>query len=135
VLAAPGLARGKKLYETKYDTALLMKLLAGRNREKYGETKVIEIDLSSWDGDISKLSEKSVKGLLAILRAEAARQEAEQATREAKVVKMLAVRSATRWRLQPSTSSLAKKSRKNNARVMSVIERQSTAENMSGVPR
>jgi hypothetical protein len=129
------LARGKKLYETKYDTTLLMKLLAGRNREKYGETKVIEIDLSSWDGDISKLSEKSVKGLLAILRAEAARQEAEQATREAKVVKMLAVRSATRWRLQPSTSSLAKKSRKNNARVMSVLERQSTAENMSGVPR
>jgi len=67
----------------KYDTTLLMRLLASRDREKYGETKVIEIDLKSWDGDISKLTEKSVKGLLAILRAEAARQEAEEAAREA----------------------------------------------------
>jgi hypothetical protein len=59
-------------------------LLAARNGEKYGVTKVIEIDMKSWDGDISKLSEVSVKGLLALLEAEVQRQEAEKAAREAR---------------------------------------------------
>jgi hypothetical protein len=50
-----------------------MKLLAGRDREKYGEYKV---NWKDWDGDVSKLSPNAVKGLLAMLRQEAARQEA-----------------------------------------------------------
>jgi len=33
---------GKKLYEVKYDHNLLLRLLAARDREKYGETKVVE---------------------------------------------------------------------------------------------
>jgi hypothetical protein len=67
---------GKKLYEVKYETRLLMKLLAGRDREKYGDVKVIEVNWKDWDGDVSKLSPNAVKGLLAVLRQEAARQEA-----------------------------------------------------------
>ena len=35
---------GKKLYEVRYDHKLLMKLLAGRNPEKYGEYKVVEVN-------------------------------------------------------------------------------------------
>jgi hypothetical protein len=61
----------------------LLRLLAAYDKETYGETKVIEIDLKSWDGDVSKLSEKSVKGLLAILRAEVERQESEEGAGEA----------------------------------------------------
>jgi hypothetical protein len=39
--------------------------------------------LKDWDGDISKLNEKSVKGILALLETELKRQEAEEAAREA----------------------------------------------------
>jgi hypothetical protein len=67
---------GKKLYEVRYDHKLLMKLLAGRNPEKYGEYKVVEVNWRDWDRDVSKLSPNAVKGLLAVLRQEAARQEA-----------------------------------------------------------
>jgi hypothetical protein len=52
---------GRKLYEVKYDTSLLMKLLAGRDREKYGEYKVVEVNWKDWDGDVSKLSPNAVK--------------------------------------------------------------------------
>jgi hypothetical protein len=79
----PVIIDGKKHYEIKYETSLLMKLLAARDREKYGEQPVIQIDLKSWDGDISKLNEASTKGLLALLKAEMERQEAEEAAREA----------------------------------------------------
>ena len=79
----PVIIDGKKHYEIKYETSLLMKLLAARDREKYGETKVIQIDLKDWDGDISKLNEASTKGILAILEAELKRQEAQEAAREA----------------------------------------------------
>jgi hypothetical protein len=79
---------GKKLYEVRYDHKLLMKLLAGRNPEKYGEYKVVEVNWKDWDGDVSKLSPGAVRGLLDVLRKEAARQEAarqeaEEAAREA----------------------------------------------------
>ena len=67
---------GKRLYEVKYETRLLMKLLAARDREKYGEYKVVEVNWKDWDGDVSKLSPNAVKGLLVVLRQEAARQEA-----------------------------------------------------------
>jgi hypothetical protein len=60
-----------------------MKLLAGRDREKNGEYKVIEVNWKDWEGDIRKLSPSAVKGLLALLRQEPARQEAEEAAREA----------------------------------------------------
>jgi hypothetical protein len=53
-----------------------MKLLAARNREKYGEYKVVEVNWKDWDGDVSKLSPGAVRGLLDVLRKEAARQEA-----------------------------------------------------------
>ena len=66
-----------------YDNRLIMKLLASRNREKYGEVKLIEVNWKDWDGDVSKLSPQAVKGLLAVLRREAARQEADKAAREA----------------------------------------------------
>src|SRR5215469_11526708 len=84
----PVLVEGKKLYEVTYDNRLIMKLLAGRNREKYGEVKLVEVNWKDWDGDVSKLSPNAVKGLLALLRQEAARQEAarqeaEEAAREA----------------------------------------------------
>jgi len=36
--------KGKKLYEVTYDNRLIMKLLAGRDREKYGDVKVIEVN-------------------------------------------------------------------------------------------
>jgi hypothetical protein len=79
---------GKRLYEVKYETRLLMKLLAARDREKYGEYKVVEVNWKDWDGDVSKLSPGAVRGLLDVLRKEAARQEAarqeaEEAAREA----------------------------------------------------
>jgi hypothetical protein len=48
----PVIVDGKRLYEVKYETPLLMKLLAGRDREKYGEYKVVEIHWKDWDGDI-----------------------------------------------------------------------------------
>jgi len=57
----PVVVDGKRLYEVKYGASLLMKLLAARDREKYGETKVIELNLKDWDGDYRKLSEKSVR--------------------------------------------------------------------------
>jgi len=41
------------------------------------------VEQRSWDGDISKLTEASTKGLLALLRAEVERQDAEEAAREA----------------------------------------------------
>jgi hypothetical protein len=69
---------GKKLYEVRYDHKLLMKLLAGRNPEKYGEYKVVEVNWKDWDGDVSKLSPNAVKGLLAVLRQEAAREAVRQ---------------------------------------------------------
>jgi hypothetical protein len=55
---------GKKLYEVRYDHKLLMKLLAGRNPEKYGEYKVVEVNWRDWDRDLSKLSPNAVKGCL-----------------------------------------------------------------------
>jgi len=79
----PVIVEGNTLYRVKYDSALIMRPLAAYGKETYGETKVIEIDMKSWEGDISKLSEARVKGLLAILRAEAERQEAEEAACEA----------------------------------------------------
>jgi hypothetical protein len=79
----PVLVEGKKLYDVTYDNRLIMKLLAGRNREKYGEVKLVEVNWKDWDGDVSKLSPNAVKGLLAVLRREAARQEAEAAARQA----------------------------------------------------
>jgi hypothetical protein len=84
----PVLVEGKKLYEVTYDNRLIMKLLASRDREKYGEYKVVEVNWKDWDGDVSKLSPNAVKALLAVLRQEAARQEAarqeaEEAAREA----------------------------------------------------
>jgi hypothetical protein len=78
----PVIVEGKKLYRVN-DTALIMRLLAAYDRETYGETKVIQIDLKDWDGDISKLNEASTKGILAILEAELKRQEAQEAAREA----------------------------------------------------
>src|SRR5215471_8342431 len=72
----PVIVDGKKLYEVKYEIPMLMKLLAGRDREKYGEVKLVEVNWKDWDGDIRKLSPSAVKGLLALLRQEAARQEA-----------------------------------------------------------
>jgi len=74
----PVLVEGKKLYEVTYDNRLIMKLLAGRNREKYGEVKLVEVNWKDWDGDVSKLSPNAVKGLLAVLRQEATRQVAEE---------------------------------------------------------
>jgi hypothetical protein len=59
----PVLVEGKKLYEVTYDNRLIMKLLAGRNREKYGEYKVVEVNWKDWDGDVSKLSPNAVKGV------------------------------------------------------------------------
>jgi len=79
----PVIVDGKKLYEVKYEIPMLMKLLAGRDREKYGEVKLVEVNWKDWDGDIRKLSPSAVKGLLALLRQEAARQEAEAAARQA----------------------------------------------------
>jgi len=55
---------GKRLYEVKYETRLLMKLLAARDREKYGEYKVVEVNWRDWDRDLSKLSPNAVKGCL-----------------------------------------------------------------------
>jgi hypothetical protein len=66
-----------------YDNRLIMKLLAGRDREKYSEYKVVEVNWKDWDGDVSKLSPGTVRGLLDVLRKEAARQEADKASREA----------------------------------------------------
>ena len=74
----PVIVDGKRLYEVKYETPLLMKLSAGRDREKYGEYKVVEIHWKDWDGDIRKLSPSAVRVLLAVLRAEAAKQAAEE---------------------------------------------------------
>ena len=84
----PVYVEGKKLYEVTYENRLIMKLLAGRNREKYGEVKLVEVNWKDWDGDVSKLSPAAVRGLLDVLRKEAARQEAarqeaEEAAREA----------------------------------------------------
>ena len=44
---------------------------------------MIEVNWKGWDGDVSKLSPAAVRGLLAVLRAEAAKQSAEEAASEA----------------------------------------------------
>jgi len=75
--------KGKKLYEVTYDNRLIMKLRAGRDREKYGDVKVIEVNWKDWDGDASKLSPGAVRGLLDVLRKEARRQEAARQEAEA----------------------------------------------------
>jgi len=80
----PVCVEGKKLYEVTYDNRLIMKLLAGRDREKYGDVNVIEVNWKDWDGDVSKLSPAAVRGLLDVLRKEAARQEAEEAREAAR---------------------------------------------------
>ena len=36
--------------EIPKETALIMRLLAAYDRETYGETKVIELDIKNWDG-------------------------------------------------------------------------------------
>jgi hypothetical protein len=91
----PVLVEGKKLYEVTYDNRLLMKLLAGRNPEKYGEYKVVEVNWKDWDGDVSKLSPAAVRGLLDVLRKEAARQEKARAEAEGRVVEVQAIESGS----------------------------------------
>jgi hypothetical protein len=72
-----------------------MKLLAGRNREKYGEVKIIEVNWKDWDGDVSKLSPAAVRGLLDVLRKEAARQEKARAEESGKVVEVQSITSGS----------------------------------------
>jgi hypothetical protein len=59
---------GSKLHRREYDSQMIRFLLTAMNREKYGERKVIELDFTKWDGDISKLSEGAIRGIIEILR-------------------------------------------------------------------
>ena len=59
---------GSKLYRREYDSQMIRFLLTAMNREKYGDRKVIELDFTNWDGDISKLSEGAIRGIIEILR-------------------------------------------------------------------
>jgi hypothetical protein len=52
----PVYVEGKKLYEVKYDSALIMRLLASYDPETYGDKRIIEVNWKDWDGDVSKLS-------------------------------------------------------------------------------
>jgi hypothetical protein len=74
---------GKKLYRVKYDSALITRVLAAYDKDTYGETKVIEINFKDWEGDTSKLSEKSMKGLLVIFACRSCAPGAEEAARDA----------------------------------------------------
>jgi hypothetical protein len=72
----PVYVNGSRLYEREYDPQMIPFLLAAMNREKYGERKVVEVSFRDWDGDISKLSEPCIRGIVEILR----RQEAAKMT-------------------------------------------------------
>jgi hypothetical protein len=74
---------GSKLYRREYNSQMIRFLLTAMNREKYGDRKVIELNFKDWDGDISKLSEGAIRGIIEILRKQAALEEAEAAQRNA----------------------------------------------------
>jgi hypothetical protein len=74
---------GSKLYRREYDSQMIRFLLTAMNREKYGDRKVIELDFTNWDGDISKLSEGAVRGIIEILRKQELLEAAEVAQRNA----------------------------------------------------
>jgi hypothetical protein len=59
---------GAILKAREWDSQMIRFLLTALNREKYGERKVIELDFTKWDGDISKLSEGAIRGIVEILR-------------------------------------------------------------------
>jgi len=46
--------------------------------EEFGDRQVIELKLEDWDGDVSKLSEESLRRLLAGLEARIAAEEGKQ---------------------------------------------------------
>jgi hypothetical protein len=50
--------------------------------------RVIEVNWKDWDGDVSKLSPAAVRGLLDVLRKDAARQEKARAEESGKVVEV-----------------------------------------------
>jgi hypothetical protein len=62
--------------EREWDSQMIRFLLTAMNREKYGERKVVEVSFRDWDGDVSKLSESCIRGIIEILR----RQEASEET-------------------------------------------------------
>jgi hypothetical protein len=43
-------------------------LLQAYDRERFGERHVVEVDFTRWDGDVSKLSDKTLDQLLEKLR-------------------------------------------------------------------
>jgi hypothetical protein len=67
---------GCKLYGREYDSQMIRFLLSALDREKYGERKVVEIKLEDWDGDIKKLSAKTIKGLIEIMQQQVALEQA-----------------------------------------------------------
>ena len=69
---------GEPLYEHQHSDTLLMFLLRAYDREKFGDRQVLELKLEDWDGDVSKLSEQSLRRLLAGLEARIAVEEAKQ---------------------------------------------------------
>ena len=84
-IAKPVLYKGKQvyvdgepLYEYQYSDALMMFLLRAYDREKFGDRQVIELKLEDWDGDLSKLTDESVKRLLAGIEAKLAVEEAKE---------------------------------------------------------
>ena len=57
-----------------------MFLLRAYDRDKFGDRQVLELKLEDWDGDLSKLSERSERRLLAQLEEMIAVEEAKQKT-------------------------------------------------------
>jgi len=70
--------KGKPLTRKVFDPAMVRFLLAHLNPQKYGDKRVVELRLEDWDGDVSKLSEESLRRLLAGLEARIAAEEGKQ---------------------------------------------------------
>ena len=73
-IAKPALHKGRQvyvdgepLYEHQYSDSLLMFLLRAYDREKFGDRQVVELKLEDWDGNIDRLSDESLRLLLAKL--------------------------------------------------------------------
>jgi hypothetical protein len=56
--------KGDPIYEYKRDPATLRFLLQAYDRARFGEVKIIQLDLKDWDGDISKLSDDQLDKFL-----------------------------------------------------------------------
>lgn len=60
----PIVVEGHPYYEVRYDVPMIKFVLKALAPEKYGNRRIKEVKFEDWDGDISRLSEDSKRGML-----------------------------------------------------------------------